>query len=88
VIPHGVPISQPLEWGTSSVEPGSRVFDQLGQMIFTDTEVAHASTMRPGQVVELLAVDAVLVLWRDAIASERVACDHLVVHVPAPRRAS
>lgn len=68
-----------LEWGTETLTPRSRVFDSIGNYVFTGSRVrSSAPPERLGVVEELISPSEVVVRWRGGL-DVAVSPDVLVV---------
>lgn len=69
-----------LEWGQDSPEPGSRVRDANGAMVFSSSTVRGRASAHPrGKVVELVSPTEVLVQWKGQPGPELVESRWLLV---------
>lgn len=78
--------SSVLEWGQLSCEPGSRVTDDAGAPIFTESRVCSVTDqLLTGAVVELVSVEKIRVLWSTQATSQLVSAREVHVLVALPR---
>jgi hypothetical protein len=76
----GGPSYRPLEWGTASGDPGSRVVTAHGQSLFTGSEISGPHGGWPevaGRVDALVSTSSIMVLWDGDPEPVEVSPDHV-----------